>query len=254
MKKFTIFIVSALLMLGVSACSPAPGNTPERIESSSAENSEAIVGGVISDASMNAVTINTNEGETFQFGTEDADKSLCSGIEIGTAVWVTYTGEEESGAAAVKMIQTEELSVAGTVGDGTSMNVLELVLEDGDSESFPLMGVDMSGVSGLTVGNPVRVFYAEYTAAPAAYQRVITRVVDNTGAEQEISGTIVDASMNTLVIQTAEEQELAFGTEDADKSKCSGLEIGSKVTVFYTGTIDGTDTSGVTVLRLEQAS
>ena len=252
MKKIAVLIVFALLALGVSACSPVPGNSPEGIKSSSAENLEETVGGVISDASMNSITLNTNEGETLQFGTEDADKSLCGGLEIGTAVWVAYTGDLEAGATAVKMIQTEEQSVSGTVGDGTSMNVLEIALKDGASESFPLMGVDVSGISGLTVGNPVRVFYAENAAAPAAYRRVVTRV-EEADTEQEISGTIVDASMNTLASQTDEGQELTFGTEDADKSKCGGLETGSRVTVFYTGTMDGTDTSGVTVLRLEQA-
>ncbi len=75
-----------------------------------------------------------------------------------------------------------------------------------------------------------------------------------TDAPASITGIIQDATMNTITIKTAEDVELNFMTEDADKTKCNGLIIGSSVDIFYTGQIDGTDTSNVTVTAMEQPS
>lgn len=67
-----------------------------------------------------------------------------------------------------------------------------------------------------------------------------------------VSGRILDATMNTIVIQTNDGRKLSFSTMDADKSKSRGLLIGSRVDIFYTGTIEGTDTSKATVVRVRQ--
>ncbi len=64
---------------------------------------------------------------------------------------------------------------------------------------------------------------------------------------QTISGTITDASMHTITIETDDGASLTFSTEDADTSGADGLETGSTATIIYSGDIDGTDTSGVTV-------
>lgn len=75
------------------------------------------------------------------------------------------------------------------------------------------------------------------------------------GAEnqmQTVSGTITDASMNTVTIQTDDGTELTFSTEDAETSGADGLETGSTATIIYAGDIDGADTSGVTVSVVKQ--
>lgn len=71
-------------------------------------------------------------------------------------------------------------------------------------------------------------------------------------AEQMISGTIQDATMNTIVIQDEDGRTLTLSTMDADKSRCNGLLIGSQVRVYYTGELSEGTTEGVQVLRLEQ--
>lgn len=90
-----------------------------------------------------------------------------------------------------------------------------------------------------------------------------TEVVDNSTDEATdevadetttcITGIIQDAAMNTIVIKTDDGRELNFFTEDADKTKCQGLLIDSSVDIYYTGEIDGTDTSNVVVVSMEQA-
>lgn len=74
----------------------------------------------------------------------------------------------------------------------------------------------------------------------------------STPEEKQVSGTIVDATMNTITIETMEGMQLSFGTADADKSDASGLLLGSRVTIYYVGEIEGEDTSNAVVTRIEQ--
>ncbi|MBC8546952.1 hypothetical protein H8711_08395 [Clostridiaceae bacterium NSJ-31] len=70
--------------------------------------------------------------------------------------------------------------------------------------------------------------------------------------ESMVEGAIVDAAMNSIVIRTEDGKELSFSTEDADKAACNGLLVDSQVRIYYTGSIDGTDTSNAVVTRMEQ--
>ena len=54
----------------------------------------------------------------------------------------------------------------------------------------------------------------------------------------EISGTIVDAAMHTLVIKTQEGSVYEFQTENADKSHCNGLLLGTQAKVTYAGDLE----------------
>lgn len=73
-------------------------------------------------------------------------------------------------------------------------------------------------------------------------------------SEEKLQGTVVDATMNTLTIQTDDGQEYTFATEDADTSGLAdGLTIGNKVLVTYTGEIKGTDASGAAVTSIADA-
>ena len=73
--------------------------------------------------------------------------------------------------------------------------------------------------------------------------------------EQTITGTIVDATMNTVTIQTEDGEELSFSIpDDADETEVDGMTVGDTLEITYTGTIDGTDTSDATVVKLVQTS
>lgn len=73
--------------------------------------------------------------------------------------------------------------------------------------------------------------------------------------QQSITGTIVEASMNTVTIQTEDGQELSFSLSDeTDRSQADGMLIGDTLELTYTGSIDGTDTSGVQVVQLVEIS
>lgn len=69
--------------------------------------------------------------------------------------------------------------------------------------------------------------------------------------EQVISGTITDAAMHTVTIETENGATLTFSIPDeADRTQVDGMLIGDTLEITYTGTIDGEDTSNATVLKL----
>ncbi len=72
------------------------------------------------------------------------------------------------------------------------------------------------------------------------------------GTPVRVTGTILDASMNTIQIRAEDGRVLTFSTAEADTSKCDGLTVGSGVDVFYTGEIVGENTSSATVTALIQ--
>ena len=72
-----------------------------------------------------------------------------------------------------------------------------------------------------------------------------------TEEEQVISGTITDAAMHTVTIETEDGATLTFSIPDeADRTQVDGMLIGDILEITYTGTIDGEDTSNATVLKL----
>lgn len=82
-----------------------------------------------------------------------------------------------------------------------------------------------------------------------------TEETAGTAEQQTITGTIVDATMSTVTIQTEDGEELSFSIpDDADETEVDGMTVGDTLEITYTGTIDGTDTSGATVVKLVQTS
>ena len=68
----------------------------------------------------------------------------------------------------------------------------------------------------------------------------------------EISGIIFEGTEGLLSIRTADGQELEFDAGGAAITYIQGLGTGDPVTIYYTGTIDGTDTTNVVVKELVQ--
>lgn len=66
-------------------------------------------------------------------------------------------------------------------------------------------------------------------------------------APKTVSGTIFDATMNTLTITNDAGEKFYFSTTDADKTEANGLSIGAKAEVFYTGDLNTTGENNITV-------
>ena len=62
---------------------------------------------------------------------------------------------------------------------------------------------------------------------------------------------MVGSVEDTVTIQTEDGQELTFSlSDDTDRSQTDSLLAGNTLEVIYTGAIDGSDTSNVTVVQL----
>ena len=137
----------------------------------------------------------------------------------------TVTTDEESGSDSTEETTDETDSETGTdASDATST--------DATDET----GTDATGTTDETASDS-----AEETAG--------------TAEQQTITGTILDATMSTVTIQTEDGEELSFSIpDDADETEVDGMTVGDTLEITYTGTIDGTDTSGATVVKLVQTS
>ena len=69
--------------------------------------------------------------------------------------------------------------------------------------------------------------------------------------EHVMKGTIEDATMNTFVLKTNDGSITFTIGEDTNLDNMpNGLKIGDKVSVMYTGNVEGTDGSKVNVTRV----
>ena len=145
----------------------------------------------------------------------------------------TVTTDEESGSDSTEETTDETDSETGTdASDETSTDATDETGTDATDET----GTDATGTTDETASDS-----AEETAG--------------TAEQQAITGTILDATMSTVTIQTEDGEELSFSIpDDADETEVDGMTVGDTLEITYTGTIDGTDTSGATVVKLVQTS
>lgn len=145
----------------------------------------------------------------------------------------TVTTDEESGSDSTEETTDETDSETGTdASDETGTDASDETGTDATDET----GTDATGTTDETAFDS-----AEETAG--------------TAEQQTISGTILDATMSTVTIQTEDGEELSFSIpDDADETEVDGMTVGDTLEITYTGTIDGTDTSGATVVKLVQTS
>lgn len=145
----------------------------------------------------------------------------------------TVTTDEESGADSTE--ETTDETDSETDADATDETGTDATDETG-TDATDETGTDATGTTDETASDS-----AEETAG--------------TAEQQTITGTILDATMSTVTIQTEDGEELSFSIpDDADETEMDGMTVGDTLEITYTGTIDGTDTSGATVVKLVQTS
>lgn len=145
----------------------------------------------------------------------------------------TVTTDEESSSDSTE--ETTDETDSETAADATDETGTDATDETG-TDATDETGTDATGTTDETASDS-----AEETAG--------------TAEEQTITGTILDATMSTVTIQTEDGEELSFSIpDDADETEVDGMTVGDTLEITYTGTIDGTDTSGATVVKLVQTS
>ena len=77
---------------------------------------------------------------------------------------------------------------------------------------------------------------------------------NQSGAVSVMTGTVLDAAMNSIVIQNEEyPQGLIFSKENSASSFSEGLTLDMNVTLFYTGETDGEDTTKTEVILVRES-
>lgn len=153
----------------------------------------------------------------------------------------TVTTDEESGSDSTEETTDETDSETGTdASDETGTDATDETGTDATDET----GTDATDETGTDATGTT-----DETASDSAEETA------GTAEQQTISGTILDATMSTVTIQTEDGEELSFSIpDDADETEVDGMTVGDTLEITYTGTIDGTDTSGATVVKLVQTS
>ena len=123
-------------------------------------------------------------------------------------------------------------TLGGTISD-LSADRIVVLSDDGDSYYFSMYGADINLVNGMQAGNYVTVEYNGDIYGPDIVPA--TSISDNSAANGETAITITDDEGVTLSIDTA----------GATWYLTDGIASGAYVTIAYTGTLSGTDTTGV---------
>lgn len=150
----------------------------------------------------------------------------------------TVTTDEESGSDSTE--ETTDETDSETAADATGSDAADETGSDATDET----GTDATDETGTNATGTT-----DETASDSAEETA------GTAEQQTITGTILDATMSTVTIQTEDGEELSFSIpDDADETEVDGMTVGDTLEITYTGTIDGTDTSGATVVKLVQTS
>lgn len=141
-----------------------------------------------------------------------------------------------------------------TTDEESGSDSTEETTDETDSET----GDDASDETGTDTSEETSTDATDETGSNETGSATSTGVYTGTAdpaEEQTITGTILDATMSTVTIQTEDGEELSFSIpDDADETEVDGMTVGDTLEITYTGTIDGTDTSGATVVKLVQTS
>lgn len=161
----------------------------------------------------------------------------------------TVTTDEESGADSTE--ETTDETDSETAADVTDETGTDASDKTGSDET----GSDASDETGSDeTGSDQTDETGSSETGSATNTGVYTGTADP-AEQQTITGTILDATMSTVTIQTEDGEELSFSIpDDADETEVDGMTVGDTLEITYTGTIDGTDTSGATVVKLVQTS
>ncbi len=281
MKKFTTHfaaLLSILLVFSFAACGGASSSAV------SDPNEVKYVAGEITGTADGMITVKTDDGRELSFATGEADVSKAPDLAAGQTVEIYYkgtvNGSDATGVTVVRLVQDNSASAADAEKFVTG-NILEsdgatLVIQPDDGSAaltFNIVAADATGADGLVVGDDVTVYYTGAIDKDDTSGVTVTRLSQDasqvrshaaaaladppepttTGhTSHAVSGTITYCDGATLTMNTTANLPLSFMISGADATGANGLAEGSQVTVYYTGDLRGTDTSGVTVTKLEQ--
>lgn len=172
------------------------------------------------------------------------------------------SGGETSQLESVS-VPEEKGSYTGVIVDAT-MSSITVEGSDGKELTFSTgEGSDINQFEGLEIGQSITIEYQGTIQDNDASGVLVTRIQVESDTQQGpddgqsggvISGTVVEASMNSVSIVNDNQQQIDFSlNDDTQIDLPEGIMENQKITVEYVGQLNGTDASGVTVKRISAA-
>jgi len=260
-KKSIIFAYILVLILALTAC----GGDGSAETNNSSGDSLSTKTGVLIEASMHVISIQSPDGSTYTFGIDDS--TTIQGSELlGNTMSVSYNGEYSSGIIAVSVTTVTEVDHSASAGKGStdqpdapqprepsssdetiwyltgtvmdvSMNQLQILYEDG--KTYTVLKDDNTKTDpGIVVGCVARVFH-KGGLKDGMLATEIHFISDAPPAEDEIrylTGTVMDASMNQLQLLYEDGNTYTILKDDNTVTD-PGIEVGSVVRVYHRGNL-----------------
>ena len=188
-------------------------------------------------------------------------------VTVELVIAMSSDAESESGTA-------NGLSGSGSQMSGTVVEYIEgtkLVIEssaDGENYYFSTEDAVVSDSAGIEEGDTVTVSYTGdiggddlvpatritvnssgngISGSSTSGSSTSNNTEGNSFGSEQISGTVVEASMNTVTIRTSSGTRYTFSTIDAEMNVNGELQEGTEITLYYTGNLsEGAETVTVT--------
>ncbi len=265
-KKIIAVTIIASLTLSFSACGTTQTQSEPSPEASqqAASEAETVKTGVVIEASMHNLTIEAEDGSTYSFTSDDSTQFIGSSENLGDTVSVEFDGEyqeytlakkiqvikeadENVSSTATEVKETSDVKssagsaqsgsksdapkyITGTVKDA-SMNNLTV---EWNGRDYTILKTDKTTVEGdVIVGATVRVYHTGNIddGVEAIDISVVAPELANSDIKY-ITGKVIDASMNTIVIENGGHQ---YSVLKDDDTKSDNVAVGDTVRVYHKG-------------------
>ncbi len=167
---------------------------------------------------------------------------------------------EETGVPETKIvIETKAENVSELDGSLKSFTdgVLVVTNSNGEDISFKITSKASFNCKNMLAGDNLVVSYEGSIVGTDTSKATVVSVDDkgeSTVIQQEMVGTLEEYSTNSLKLKTNDGDEYTFSIVGAQQEYKNGIESGNWIHVTYTGKINGTDTSGVKVVKITDDS
>jgi len=237
------------------APTPTPTPTPEPVKQTKT--------GIVIEASMHTVTIEANDGSTYYFLVDDDTEVVGDGENLGDTASVEFEGDyienvpatkiqvikkadedisakgveaqeppaENGGTAPAPTTQPDTLKyITGVVKDAAMNNVTV----EWNGKDYLILKDDKTSVEGdIVVGATVRVYHTGDIADGVVAVDISVMTPENTDNEvRYITGTVVDASMNSILI---ENDGHVYSVLKDENTKSDSIAVGDTVRVYHKG-------------------
>ncbi len=168
---------------------------------------------------------------------------------------VPLTGCGPSGCSSQQASESSSMHTAAQkVFEGTlySFDGSKAVVQyDGEMYTLDLSDVVINSTS-LNVGDVLAITYEGELNADdsSAYKVISIETKADVAGSHELVGTLEDIGMNSVSLRLMDGREVTFNANNAEHSFAYGLDKGNWTTVVYTGELNGTDTSNLSVVRI----